>query len=123
MSCEKIKDPVVFVHFHNFAIHTSSLRCIHESSDIYIQVQISGQGFPDTVLTKNLHNFATAKSVRRQPPYTGPDLTGSKFLEVVNIKGEYIYIFDREQRSKVLKEALLLLLFLAWKHEQKMLQT
>ena len=36
------------------------------------------------------------------------------------------YIFDREQRSKVLKEALLLflLLFLAWwKHEQKMLQT
>ena len=93
MSCEKIKDPVVFVHFHNFAILTSSLRCIHETSDIYIQVQISGQGFPDTVLTKNLHNFATAKSVRRQPPYTGPDLTGSKFLEVVYIKGEYIYIF------------------------------
>ena len=42
-----------------------------------------------------------------------------------NNEGDYI-IFDREQRSKVLKEALLfllLLLFLAWKHEQKMLQT
>ena len=26
-------------------------------------------------------------------------------------------IFDREQRSKVLEEALLLLFFLAWKHE------
>ena len=39
------------------------------------------------------------------------------------------FLFDREQRSKVLKEALLFLLlllllffFLAWKHVQKMLQ-
>ena len=33
----------------------------------------------------------------------------------------YTLLFDREQRSKVLKEALLLLFLLTWgKHEQKM---
>ena len=41
-----------------------------------------------------------------------------------NNEGDYI-IFDREQRSKVLKEALLfllLLLFLAWNQVRKMIQ-
>ena len=39
---------------------------------------------------------------------------------IQNNKQLFGVIFDREQRSKVLKKALLL--FLAWKHEQKMFQ-
>ena len=36
------------------------------------------------------------------------------------IKKPHCFLFDREQRSKVLKEALLFLFLAWWKHEQKM---
>ena len=44
-------------------------------------------------------------------------------INVIQNVSSWRSLFDREQRSKVLKEALLLflLLFLAWKHEKKAL--
>ena len=58
--------------------------------------------------------------------YTTSPCSKDFIVGLVAVVETFVIVFDREQRLKVLKEALLLFFFLllleAWNHEQKRLQ-